>query len=265
MFEESAPFKQFRLVFKVFGYIPKEIKLVHKIVAFICFIQFELFYGSLLFASLLQKQKSSTAFMTQTFQTPLMISFWCKTFYYFIKIDEVENFTGKMTKLFTDDKTIETFDNALKSAKRLSIVYSTVYALAVVFPPVAAFITRSPLVVMWKPMSINADLFFYFHWVQESIGNIYFAVVSSTIDLFPFCVMIMLQGYLIDLNEKFKAAKTSEDLFECVDRRIKVNSVIAEFQRIFSPPLFMQASALVGSFCATMLIVTTNVSKKLKS
>lgn len=262
MFKQSAPFKQFRLVFKIFGYIPKEISLTHKLLVLLLFIQFELFYGFLLIGSLFQEQKSATAFMTQAFQTPLMISFVLKAFYFFSKFSEVDNLNCIMSKLFDAEKSNKIFDDALKFCKQLSLVYSTVYGFAVLFPPIAAFIIRSPLVVMWKPSNVDAELFFYFHWIQESIGNIYLAIMCSATDLLPFCIMIMIQGYLLYLNKKLRTVKTNTELFECVEKSIEIRKVIAEFQRIFSPALFMQSAALVGSFCATLLIVTTDVSLK---
>lgn len=260
MFKESAPFKQFRLVFKLYGYIPREISSGHKTAAIIMFIQFELFYGFLLIASVLQRQENPSAFMTQAFQVPLMISFLFKALYYFWKFDEIDQFMRNMTNLFAAENNNKIFKNAMRFGKSLSTVYSAFYTFAALFPPVGVFLAKTPLVVIWKFPGVDPESFFYFHWVQESIGNAYLICIASIMDLFPFCIMIMIQGYFNFLNEKFKDAKTNRELFDSVEKFVQVKNFVAEFQRIFAPVLFMQSAALIGSFCATMLIVTTNVS-----
>lgn len=259
MLQQSTPFKQFRLVFKLYGYIPSEISSIHKIVAVVFFVQLEIVLLLLMMASLFQKQKNSSTYLTQACQSSYLISFALRSCYFFWKFHEIDGFMYKLSQLFAARGKNERFDNALKSLTSLAIPYCGCYAFITIFAPIGSMITKSTIGITWKPTGIDPEVFFYFDWFQQAFGSGYFSGLFSIMDLFPFCIMVMFREYLISLNLKVKNVITVKDLIERMEELNEAKKNIAEFQRIFSPILFVQSSAMVGTICATLLIITTNV------
>lgn len=259
MLKTSTPFRQFAFVFKLFGFQPNKIFKVHKIAAFLTFIICEFVYGMLMIMAIFQFINEPEYAMELVFQSPFIFSIWFKAFYFFLKFERMENFKTKMCELFK--KCDENFSKALETSKKLSLIFFAPSLSLGIFATVFSFLTKSKVLLFWTPpITVNANLLFYLHWFEQSVGIFYNNVLFSTMDLYPFCIMIMLQAYLENLNKKFSNASDKEEFLKCVKMQIEIRDLISEFQEIFSPLLLVQAFSMVISFCATLLILASNVS-----
>lgn len=258
MFRESTPFRQFSLIFKLFGFQLTEISIKHKIVALLAFLC-EIIYWILLIMANFQFKDHSEKFMELTFQTTFVVAICCKMIYYWCKFEKMESFKIKMCKLFNncDGNFIEGFKTAKVFSLLCSVSYLTLATIATVF----SFTTKTNIVLLWRPpIVMDENLLFNLHWFEQTIGIFYGVTIFMVMDLYPSCIIIMLQAYLKKLNHKYGHAINREEFIKCVEMYNEIRTLVLEFQEIFSPLLFVQAFSMYISFCVTLLIMASNVS-----
>ena len=265
MFKKATPFKQLIFIFKHFGLQPKLISRTHKIFAFIFFIPFELTFGAeLIFGSLMIlssrgiRESSDFSFHLMALSNGLEI--WLKLIYFFRSFEKMKTFKRNMSKAFKESG--EIFDTALKSSSTLSLVYFIVYLSTGVFATTFSWFTKSTVILTWKPaVKIDEDLWFVLHFLYEAIGIFYNIVISSAMDLFPFCLMIMFQSYFKKLNKNIRNIKNKNDLVKCIESHKKIKALIKEFEGAFSPLILIRACMMVLLFGSTLMMITSVVSR----
>lgn len=259
MFKKSTPFWQFAFIFKLLGFQPSKISKRHKIVAFLAFIPCELIYGLLMILPIFQFGQNSEFIVQFVFQSSFIVSIWVKMIYYFCNFKTMENFKIKMCELF--DNCDGNFVKAFKTSKMISLPTFVSFLTLGAFAAVFSFVTESKIIQFWTPpIAINAKLLFFLHWFEETIGIFYNVLVYTTMELYPFCIMIMFKAYLVKLNQKFRNARNKTEFLKCMKMHGDIKVLVSEFQDIFSPLLFVQAFSLLISFCVTLLITTSSVS-----
>ena len=256
MFEEITPFKQLSFLLKTFGLQPKLISTRHKIVALVIFVPFEFIYGSLMLLTV-DKLRTNPEL---AFQLPFVMTVWVKMVYYYKNFEKIEKFKQNMTEHFEESD--ENFEQALFASKILSLLYFTPFVLMGVFATLFSWFARMNILLFWiPPIEMNENLWFILHFIEESVGIHYSIIISSAMDLFPFCIMIMLQSYFNKLNQKIKGITDKNQFIKCIKSHGKIKRLIQEFQEAFSPMIFIHGFMMVLLFCATLLILTSKVTK----
>jgi 7tm Odorant receptor len=260
MIEQSAPFTQFSFIFKLFGFQPKLISRRHKQIAALMFILGEVIYGLLIFFAMFQVKDNPTYEMKVSFQSPYVMMFWLKIIHIFVNFEKMEKFKKKMSEVFNDCDD-GNFNEAFGAAKRLSLFYFLQYLFLTIIALIVSWSTRTRFIFFWKlPIDNGHDLFLYLHWFEEFIGVFYNVFLVSVMDMYPFCIMILLHEYLSKLTLKFRSATNKEEFFKCVNKQRRIKGLIQEFQDIFSPLLFIQAFTMIVCVCVFLLILTSTVS-----
>lgn len=256
MFEKVTPFKQLSFLLKIFGLQPKLISKRHKIIALIIFVPFEFIYGSLM---VLTVNKLGTN-PELAFQLPFVMAIWVKMVLYYKGFEKIEKFKQNMTTIFEESE--ENFDQALFASKILSLVYFTPFVLMGVIATTFSWFARIKILLFWiPPVQMDENLWFILHWIEESVGIHYSIIISSAMDLYPFCIMIMLQSYFKKLNQKIKGIADKKQFIDCIQTHQKIKTLIQEFQETFSLLIFIHGFMMILLFCATLLILTSKVRK----
>jgi hypothetical protein len=261
MFEESAPFKQFNFVFKTYGFMPKEIFRRHRVIAFFLFLQGKLL---LMLASFFQESQNLSVFIVKIIQAPATISILCKFVYFFVNFDKVLEYKTKLFNLLkaSDDKA--ELKKVLRNCKLFSLVCFTPYMILVCLTSIGCFIFKSNVVSLWRPpIEMSQEFDFYLYYIIESIGNIYLMFISTTMDLFPICLMILLQSHLNALQKKFNLSIDKKSFLDCVKMHLEVKSFVDRFIDIFSPLILFQGCCMVIILCATLFILVFTVTNRL--
>jgi 7tm Odorant receptor len=260
MLEQSTPFRQLSFIFKLFGFQPKVISRRHKQIAFCLFVFCHFIFGLRMVLPIYQIKENPSFIVQLSFQCPIIISLSVKMVFYFFNFGKMETFKTKMAKLFNncDGNFIEAF----KAAKTLSLLYFVPFLMLAFFGQTFSWFTRTPLHLYWKlPIVTDSDLYFKLLWIEETMGAFYNVIVSSAMDMYPFCITIMLREYLNKLNDNFRSVINREEFLKCVNKQRRIRDLVREFQDIFSPLFFIQALQMIISFGATLLILTSKVSR----
>ena len=258
MFEKVTPFKQLLFILKLYGLQPKNITKGHKIIVFVFHFTFEFIFGTLITLSIFEIRDSAEfAYHLLIFSHDIGI--WLKLIYFFRSSEKLDKFKNNMMKAFEEFD--DNFDKALKSSSRLSFVYVAVLVLLAVFSTTFAWFAKSKVLLFWKPpIELDEGTWFILHWIEET-GGIYFNIlISSVMDLYPLCIIIMLQSYFNKLNQKFSNIKYKKDFIECIEKQKKIKALIQEFEETFSPIIFIRAFMMTLLFGSTLMMLTSTVS-----
>jgi hypothetical protein len=216
-------------------------------------------------ASLFQESQNLSDFKAKIIQAPATISILCKFFYFFVNFDKVLEYKTKLFNLLkaSDDK--EKLTKAVRNCKLFSLAYFTPYMAIVWMISIGCFIFKSNVVSLWRPpIEMSQEFDFYIFYIIESFGNIYLIFISTTMDLFPICLMILMQAHLSSLKKKFKFAADQKSFLDCVKMHLEVKSFVDRFIDIFSPLFFFQASSMVVILCAVLFILVFTVTNSFK-
>lgn len=234
----------------------------HRVIALLMFLQFNFVFALLMIGSLFQVQEIQSVKMALGFQTPTIVTVFFKIVFYFFRFEKMKEFWRKIRRLFNETKSgKDVLESNLKTCKKVAGIRFGFYTTTIVLGAISALKKKKPVMVLWKPpFEIGHDLNFYPHWIEESIGNLYSTMITSAMDMYPICLIIMLRGYLSFLEREFRNAKNKKDFVECIKLHVNITAAIREFQEIFSPVLFIHALAMTLVFGATLLISVSTVS-----
>lgn len=226
MLLHEQPFKFIFKIFRIFGFLTREISLRRKIISLLTFIGFPVIMTLLASASLLQS-KSMQHVLDRSFSVASTVSMVLKSTVILIKMDKIMDLVSQINELSKIPRFANHLKSATKRAYKLTIFYFTLETLTLISTASGSLLQRYFMKPLLTFEFMKRSEMYVTVWTYFTIGGFYFGYLLTVIDLLPLVIMTSLPMALDALNEEIQGIDMSKK-----DGRTNLLNVIKTHRKI---------------------------------